>query len=268
MSEEIVYAHIKFQDSDKKEDAQTSDKCGRKVPSAPSHSQHKTILILTLLCLLLLVGLGVLGGIFYTTLETEMIKSNQLQYMNEELQSNVSIQLMHNLNSSKKITNLSAMLQKVATQLCYELYTKEPEHKCKPCPKGSKWYKNTCYSELDEPATWQKSEMLCSAQNGSLLKIKNKSQLEFVKSKRLSDYWLGLPPRKDYIYSEELNEKIFLSTGFERSTYDLSKMYCGYIDQIYVYYAYCTKKKSVMCEETARNVQVENVLNDLPENSI
>lgn len=36
MSEEIVYADLKFQDSDKKEESQKSDKCGRK-GKIPSH---------------------------------------------------------------------------------------------------------------------------------------------------------------------------------------------------------------------------------------
>ncbi|XP_051011408.1 C-type lectin domain family 12 member A [Acomys russatus] len=260
--EEIVYANLKFEDSDKKEKTQKSDKCGGKVPSAPSHSQHKRVLTLTLLCLLLLAGLGVLGGIFYTTLETEMIKSNQLQSIKEELQENISLQMMHNLITSKKIGNLSAMLQNIATQLCRELYGKEPEHKCKPCPKGSEWHKNSCYSQLSGLETWQKSEMLCSARNASLLKIKNKNVLEFIKSKKQRNYWLGLLPRKD---TEMGNEKMFLSEEFERSTYDLSKMYCGHTDGIYVSYANCNQKKRIMCEETASKVQVESVLSHLPE---
>lgn len=268
IDEEIVYIHLKFQDSDKKEKTQKSDKCEEKVSSAPSRSQHKRVLTLTLLCLLLFVGLGVLGGIFYTTLETEMTKSNQLQSIKEELQGNVSLQLVHNLNSSKKIRNLSAMLQNIATQLCRELYRKEPEHKCKPCPKGSEWYKNSCYTQLNVYETWQKSERLCSARNASLLKITNKNVLEFVKFKRLRNYWLGLSPRKDYIDAEILNEKMFLSEEFERSTYDLDKMYCGYMDIIYVYYTYCSQRKQIMCEETASKVQVENVLSHFPEGSM
>nr|XP_048288274.1 C-type lectin domain family 12 member A isoform X2 [Myodes glareolus] len=218
MSEEIVYANLKFQDSDKKENLQTSDKCDEKAPSAPSYSQHKAVLILTVLCLLLLIGLGVLGGLFHTTLETEMIKSNQLQNIREELQENVSLQLMHNINSSKRIRNLSTMLQKAATQLCRELYEKEPEHKCKPCPKGSQWYEDSCYSNLYKYETWKMSEMLCSARNGSLLKIKNRSVLEFIKSKNLQDYWLGLSPRTERPnYYEELNENMFLSAGKKKS---------------------------------------------------
>ncbi|XP_055467001.1 C-type lectin domain family 12 member A isoform X2 [Psammomys obesus] len=228
--------------------------------------KHKPVLILILLCLLLFIGMVVLGGIFYTTLETEMIKLNQLQDIKKELQGNVSLQLMHNLKSSKKIRNLSAMLQNIATQLCRELCKKEPEHKCKPCPKGSEWYKDSCYSQLNGFETWQKSEMLCSARNASLLKIKNKNVLEFIKLKMLRSYWLWLSPRKDYKYPETVNEK-FLSEGFEGSTHDLTRMYCGYIDGMYVYYMLCTDKNRIICEETARKVQVESVLNDLPEGS-
>lgn len=266
MSEEIVYANLKIQDSDKKEETQKSDKCEEKVSSAASHSWQKTILILTLLCLLLFIGVGVLGGIFYTTLETEMLKSSQLQSVKEELQENVSLQLMHNLNNSKKIMNLTAMLQNIATQLCRELINKKPEHKCKPCPKGSEWYKDSCYSLFYQYATWKESVDHCSARNASLLMIKNKDVLEFMKSKSLSDYWLALPPIKEYIYREQLS-KIFLSEGLERSTYDTNGLYCGYTGNTYVYYTYCTEKKKIICEETARKVQVESVLNGLPDSS-
>lgn len=267
MSEEIVYANLKFQDSDKKEETQKSDKCGGKVSSAAAHSQQKTVLILTLLCLLLVTGVGVLGGIFYTTLETEMIKSNQLQSVKEELQENVSLQLIHNLNNSQKIKNLSAMLQNLATQLCRELYNKEPEHKCKPCPKGSEWYKDSCYSQFSQYATWQASAMACSARNASLLKVNNKDTLEFLKSKKLRSYWLGLPPREDSM-QYALSEKMFLPEEFERSTDDINKLYCGYIDRLNVYYTYCTNENKIICEETASKVQVESVLNGLPEDSI
>lgn len=268
MSEEIVYADLKFQDSDKKEESQKSDKCGRKVPSAGSYSQHKIVLILILLCLLLFIGVVALGCIFYTTLETEMIKSNQLQRVKEELQENVSLQLMHNLNNSKKIKNLSAMLQNIATQLCQELSKKEPEHKCKPCPKASEWYKDSCYSRFQKYATWQENVEFCSARNASLLKVENKDELEFIKSKELYNYWLALSPSKIYRTYELLSEKMFLSEGFKRSTYDITKMSCGFIRGEYVYYTNCDEQKHTMCEETAGKVQVESVLSDLPEGSI
>ncbi|XP_021047348.1 C-type lectin domain family 12 member A [Mus pahari] len=264
MSEEIVYANLKIQDSDKKEETQKSDKCGAKVSSAASHSQPKIVWILILLCLLLFIGMGILGGIFYTTLATETIKSNQLQSVKEELQENVSLQLVHNLNNSKKIKTLSAMLQNIATQLCRELYNKEPEHKCKPCPKGSEWYKDSCYSQLSRYATWQESVMVCSARNASLLKLTNKDVLEFIKYKKLRYVWLALSPRKNPI-QYPLSEKIFLSEEFERSTDDIDKMYCGYIGRVNIYYTYCSNQNNIICEETASKVQVESVLSGLPE---
>ena len=44
MSEEIVYANLKIQDPDKKEETQKSDKCGGKVSADASHSQQKNSL--------------------------------------------------------------------------------------------------------------------------------------------------------------------------------------------------------------------------------
>ncbi|XP_028640742.1 C-type lectin domain family 12 member A-like [Grammomys surdaster] len=268
MSEDTVYANLKFQDSDKKEEIQKSDKCEGKGSSAASHSQHKTVMILSLLCLLRFIGMVIIGGIFYATSETEMIKSNQLQSFSEELQRNVSLQLTQNLNNTKKIKNLSAMLQNIATELCRELVNKHPEHKCKPCPKGSQWYKDSCYSEVSGHATWQQSVMFCSSQNASLLKVKNKDVLEFIKSKKLWGYWLALSPRKDHTNYETLSEKMFLSEEFEGSTYDLYTMYCGYIDGVCVYYTKCTDQRRIMCEKPASKVQVESVLNGFPDGSL
>ena len=58
------------------------------------------------------------------TLKTDMEKLNKLQNFKEELQRNVSLQLMQNTNSSQKIRNLSIKLEEIATKLCHELYTK------------------------------------------------------------------------------------------------------------------------------------------------
>lgn len=268
MSEETVYANLKFQDSDKKENIEKFERCGEKEHDGPPHSQHKPVLILTLLCLLLFVGVGVLGAIFYTTLKREMVKVNKLENTKEELQGNLSLQLMHNINCSKKVGNLSITLQMIATKLCRKLYQKEPEHRCKPCPKESKWYKDSCYSPLHGYKTWQTGEMLCSAQNASLLTIKNKSALEFLKSEKLSNYWLGLSPSKRYMDNMKVNEKIFSFVWSGNGTSDLSKMYCGYISGFYVYFDYCSQEKIVMCEKAAEEVKVESVLSEIPEGRV
>ncbi|XP_037704001.1 C-type lectin domain family 12 member A [Choloepus didactylus] len=261
MSEEVTYADIKFQDSGQTKDAPKFDNLERKATPAPSHVWRQTALALTLLCLLLLIGLGVLGSMFYITSKAEMEKSNKLQSIKEELERNVSLQLVSNMNISKKIMNLSTTMQEIATKLCYELYRRQTEHKCKPCPEKWKWHENNCFGLLDEQLTWQESEKLCSAENASLLKIKNQSILEFVKSQYLYGYWLGLSPRKDPTHYENLDETIISANWYIRNTDDLNnKIWCGYIEKPYIYYGYCTSRKKPICEKLANPVKIEDAL--------
>uniref|UniRef100_A0A8C3WAF1 C-type lectin domain family 12 member A n=1 Tax=Catagonus wagneri TaxID=51154 RepID=A0A8C3WAF1_9CETA len=238
MSEEVTYADLKFLDSGKKENIQESGKFGIKVPPAPPKAWRQRALIISLLCFLLLVGLGVLGSI-------HVEKLNKLKNFNEELQRNVSLQLIHIRNSSTKIRNLSITVQEIATKLCHELSIKNTEHKCKPCPKNWMWHEDSCYVQLKFYGTWQKSNVMCSAQNASLLKIKNKNVLKFIKSKRIFSSWLGLSPRKTH-------------TVF--TLVELLHMYCGYIYNTYFYYADCTTTKNIICEKLAYPMKVENVL--------
>ncbi|XP_045870028.1 C-type lectin domain family 12 member A [Meles meles] len=266
MSEEITYADLKFQDSSKKENIHEFDRVGIKAPPVPSDGWRQRALVLTLLCLLLLVGLGVLGSIFYITLKIETGKLNKIQNFKEELQRNVSLQLIHNKNSSKMIRDLSITLQEIATKLCHELYQREPEHKCKPCPKAWMWHEDSCYKLSDHYETWQKSVMFCSAQNASLLTIKNKSVLEFIKSKKLRIYWLGLSneERQSYQY---LDEKIISSNWITRRRNDVNdRMFCGYIDTAYVHYTDCTSTMKFICEKLANPVEVTStLLSEIPD---
>ncbi|XP_024435365.2 C-type lectin domain family 12 member A [Desmodus rotundus] len=262
MSEEVTYADLKFQDSSKIEHMQKFDQVGVKAPPAPSHGWHKRDLALVLLCLLLMTALGVLGGMFHLTSKREMGKFKKLQNFKEELQRNVSLQLMYNMDIFKKIRNISITLQELATKLCYELYRKEPEHKCKPCPKEWMWHEDSCYKLFKNYDTWQNSDMTCSAHNASLLKIKNKSTLEFIKSQELYNYWLGLSPRKGQTDYKNLDESLTSFDWFTRNTSDLSDgTYCGYIINIkYVHYVSCTYKKYSVCEKLANPVKIESTL--------
>ncbi|KAM5334889.1 C-type lectin domain family 12 member A-like isoform 2-T2 [Glossophaga mutica] len=229
MSEEVTYADLKFQDSSKTEHMQKFDQVGIKV---------------------------------HLTSKREMGKLKQLQNFKEELQKNVSLQLMYNTDICKKIRNISTTLQELATKLCYELYRKEPEHKCKPCPKEWMWHEDSCYKLFKNYDTWQKSGMTCSAHNASLLKIKNKSILEFIKSQDLHNYWLGLSPKKVHTRYKTLDETFISSDWFTRNTSDLNdRMYCGFITNIkYVYYTSCTSQKYTVCEKLANPVKVESTL--------
>ncbi|EHA99053.1 C-type lectin domain family 12 member A, partial [Heterocephalus glaber] len=260
MSEEVTYAHLKFSEPRKTENIQEVNRFGTQAPPAASRIWHQTTLTLTLLCLLLLTGLGILGSIFYTTLKIDKGRLNKLQNVKEELQRNISFQLMTNLNRSENIRNLSITLQNLATKLCRELNRKEPGHKCKPCPSSWIWYKNNCYFLTTTLQTWQDSETSCSSQNASLLQIKEKSTLEFVKSQKLYYYWLGLSPRQDYRSSEEVDEHITSSARIKRSTNDINKMYCGYIYATNIFYIRCTEKQKIACEKKANPVKAESIL--------
>ncbi|XP_011920137.1 PREDICTED: C-type lectin domain family 12 member A isoform X1 [Cercocebus atys] len=257
MSEEVTYADLKFQNSSETEKIQEIGKFGEKAPPAPSRVWRPAALFLTVLCLLTLIGLGVLGSMFHITLKTAMKKMSKLQNINEELQRNVSLQLMSNMNSSNKIRNLSTTLQTIATRLCRELYSKEQEHKCKPCPRRWIWHKDSCYFLSDDVRTWQESRMACAAQNASLLKINNKNALEFIKSQSTSyPYWLGLSPEKDYSYGTSVDNIINSSAWVIRNASDLNNIFCGYINRIYVHYDYCIYRKKMICEKMANPVQL------------
>ncbi|XP_045726926.1 C-type lectin domain family 12 member A [Mirounga angustirostris] len=261
MSEEVTYADLKFQDSSKRENIHELDTVGIKAPPAPSHGWRQRLLALTLLCLLLLIGLGVLGSLFYTTLKIEMENLNKLQNFKEELQRNISLQLIHNMNNSKRIMDLSNTLQEIATKLCHELYKREPEHKCNPCPKTWMWHEDSCYILTDNFETWQKSVMFCSAQNASLLTIKNKSVLEFIKSKRLRGYWLGLLAKKKKRIYQNLDETIISSNWLSGNRNDVNDtMYCAYIDTVYISYTDCTSPMNFICEKLADPVKIQSTL--------
>ncbi|XP_075409468.1 C-type lectin domain family 12 member A [Tenrec ecaudatus] len=177
MSEEVTYADIKFQYSSKAENIQE---------------------------------LGNLGNKVCRTLKIEMERWNSLQNQAEELQRNVSLQQMSSNNMSKELMIISTLLQNIITELCHEHVKKQEEHKCKPCPKTWKWHEDTCYGLFDAMETWENSEIKCSSHNASLLKIKSKSVLEFIKSMKLkTQFWLGLLPQEDQNIYIDLDEEIF-----------------------------------------------------------
>ncbi|XP_010606091.1 C-type lectin domain family 12 member A isoform X1 [Fukomys damarensis] len=257
MSEEVIYAHLKFPESRKTENIQELDRFEIKAPPVSSHVWRQIALTLTFLCLLLLIGLGPLGSIFYTTLKRETERLNTLQNVKEELQGNISLLLMTNLNKSENIRNLSITVQNLATKLCRELNRKEPGHKCKPCPNHWLWYKNNCYLFSETRQTWQDSATSCSSQNASLLQIKEKSTLEFVKSQKLYYYWLGLSPRQD---DKNSGENIISSARLKRYMNDINKMFCGYIYATNIFYVPCTERHLLACEKKANPVKAESVL--------
>ncbi|XP_007935420.2 C-type lectin domain family 12 member A-like [Orycteropus afer afer] len=251
MSEEVTYADLNFQYSSKTKNIQESDNLEKKAPSTPSQLWCQMTLALTLLCLLLLIGLGILGSIYYRTMKIQMEKLNNLKNIKYDLQTNISLQ-------QTSIMNLSITLQNMATELCREILKSQKEHKCKPCPENWKWHENTCYGLSDGTETWQNSERICSAQNASLLKIKSQSVLNFIKLQIQSTYWVGLSPQKDNKEWSELDDRILSSDWFTGNVKHLNYgMYCGCIDKAYVHYKYCTSAKKFICEKLANTVKIE-----------
>ncbi|KAM6216268.1 C-type lectin domain family 12 member A-like [Rhynchocyon petersi] len=108
MSEEVTYADLHFQDTSKTENIYEHDSLEKKDPSAPSSVWRPMTLALILLCLLLLIGLGILGIIFHRNSKIEMRK---LQNLKEEFQKNISLQETNNKN----------FLQIIATEFCREI---------------------------------------------------------------------------------------------------------------------------------------------------
>ncbi|XP_006875538.1 PREDICTED: uncharacterized protein LOC102825461 [Chrysochloris asiatica] len=256
---DVTYADLNFPYSSNSEKIKDFDNLKKKEPSTPSWICHRTALALIFLCLLLLIGLGTLGTIFYRTLKIETGKLNKLKSLNEELQRNISLQLMGNRNISNENTILSNTLQNITTELCREILKNQKEHKCKPCPEKWKWHEDSCYGLSDEAQTWQNSERMCSTHNASLLKIKSESVFKFIKSLDLRKmYWVRLSPQKDISLSHKFDESIISKDWFIGNMdhlYDM--MYCRYIDNVYVSYKNCNTKMNFICEKLANAVKIE-----------
>ncbi|XP_001372123.1 C-type lectin domain family 1 member A isoform X1 [Monodelphis domestica] len=149
-------------------------------------------LILLTLCLLLLIGLGVLGLEFFQIIQLSNTQKDILTQKEEKL-GNFSRQLHSLQTQNRKLTDT---LQHLAKKLCRELYNKTGEHRCSPCPKKWKWHKDNCYCFFKESNTWQGCEHFCTAENSTLLKIETQDVLEFVMPHSYSQffysYWTGL----------------------------------------------------------------------------
>ncbi|XP_020857395.1 C-type lectin domain family 1 member A-like [Phascolarctos cinereus] len=157
-----------------------------------SPSWRPVALILLTLCLVLLIGLGVLGLEFFQLSQLSITQRDILTQKEESL-GNLSRQL-HSLQAQNR--KLTDTLQHLAKKLCRELYNKTGEHRCSPCPKKWKWHKDSCYCFSKESNTWQGCEHFCTAENSTLLKIETQDVLEFVMPQSYSQffysYWTGL----------------------------------------------------------------------------
>ncbi|XP_054974423.1 C-type lectin domain family 12 member A [Sorex araneus] len=237
MSEEVTYADLKFQDSNKRDNTVAFEKLEIKV---------------------------------YVTFKQHVEEVNKLQKVKDELQRNVSLQMMNNMSNTMVIRKLSRDLQEMARKLCRELYKKDQEHKCQPCPKRWSWIDDKCYLfNVDTSETWQDSKKKCWNQNATLLTISSKRVLEFLKSqKKINEVWLNLllPEHRASSYPKRL-DSITSSDWFINNADTLNeKIYCGSSDGNYLYFGGCRYKHHFICEKMASPVKIEKVLmNKVPD---
>ncbi|XP_003803428.1 C-type lectin domain family 1 member A [Otolemur garnettii] len=168
--------------------------------SEPGHTEHRTPspawrpvgLTLLTLCLVLLIGLAVLGFLFFQFYQLSNTQQDTISQKEERL-GNLSRQLQSLQAQNRK---LAETLQHVAEKLCRELYNKTGGHRCSPCPEKWKWHGDKCYQFYKESRSWQGCEHFCIAENSTMLKISTQEMLEFAMPQSYSEffysYWTGL----------------------------------------------------------------------------
>ncbi|XP_008695685.1 C-type lectin domain family 1 member A [Ursus americanus] len=158
----------------------------------PSSVWRPVALTLLTLCLVLLIGLLALGLVFFQFYQLSNTQQDSISHKEERL-GNLSRQLQSLQTKHRK---LAETLQRVAENLCRELYNKSGEHRCSPCPEEWKWHGDKCYRFCKESKSWQGCEYFCIAENATMLKINTQEVLEFAMPQSYSEffysYWTGL----------------------------------------------------------------------------
>uniref|UniRef100_A0A8C5LBD9 C-type lectin domain family 1, member a n=1 Tax=Jaculus jaculus TaxID=51337 RepID=A0A8C5LBD9_JACJA len=158
---------------------------GRSDARTPSSAWRPVALTLLTLCLVLLVGLVVLGLLFF-----------QFYHLSNTQQDSISQQEESLRNLSRQLRSLQVQNGELAERLCRELYNRSGEHRCSPCPEKWKWHGDKCYQFYKESKSWQGCEYLCIAENSTMLKINSQEKLDFAMPHSYSEffysYWMGL----------------------------------------------------------------------------
>uniref|UniRef100_A0A384CLI0 C-type lectin domain family 1 member A n=1 Tax=Ursus maritimus TaxID=29073 RepID=A0A384CLI0_URSMA len=142
----------------------------------PSSVWRPVALTLLTLCLVLLIGLLALGLVFFQFYQLSNTQQDSISHKEERL-GNLSRQLQSLQTKHRK---LAETLQRVAENLCRELYNKSGEHRCSPCPEEWKWHGDKCYRFCKESKSWQGCEYFCIAENATMLKINTQEVLGYL----------------------------------------------------------------------------------------
>ncbi|XP_023404885.1 C-type lectin domain family 1 member A isoform X2 [Loxodonta africana] len=233
----------------------------------PEHTEHQapssvwrplTLTVLTL-CLVLLIGLAALGILFFQFYQLSITQQDSISQKEERL-GNLSQQLQSLEAQNRK---LAATLQRMAENLCRELYNKTGEHRCSPCPGKWKWRGDKCYQFYKESRSWQGCEYFCIAENSTMLKINTQEVLEFAMPQSYSEffysYWTGLSRNssgKDWLwmdgthYSSELFDIVIDFTSIRSRD-------CVTILNGKAFSKDCRELRRCACERTAAAVRPE-----------
>ncbi|PKK22262.1 C-type lectin domain family 12 member B-like [Columba livia] len=155
--------------------------------------------------------------------------------------------------------NFSSMLLAIGNQLCLEGETnlKNNGQNCVLCPTNWNWEGgNTCYYYGKEAKSWEQSRQFCSAQNSTLLLIKEAEKLELAKKKNPeSQFLFGLTFRdkqRDWYWEDNT-----ALTKEQKSWTRLDSVfqYCGYFYYHTIYSQRCKQELYYICEKPAIRLQ-------------
>ncbi|XP_004621803.2 C-type lectin domain family 1 member A isoform X1 [Sorex araneus] len=236
----------------------------RRTAETRPHSPAWRPLALTFLalCLALLIGLAVLGFVFFQYYQLSNTQKDIISQKEERL-GNLSRQLQSLQDQNKK---LRESLQRVAEKLCRQLYNKTGEHRCSPCPDTWKWHGDKCYQFSSKSENWQCCDYYCTAANATMLMIHTQQELDFAMPQSYNEffysYWTGLSRGvggKSWLwvdgtsYSPELFEiKIDFSSKRSRD--------CVTILNGKAFSKNCQELRLCACETKATPVKLEELL--------
>ncbi|XP_036108097.1 C-type lectin domain family 1 member A isoform X2 [Molossus molossus] len=226
----------------------------------PSSAWRPVALTLLILFLVLLIGLAILGFMFFQVYQLSKTQKDSMNKL-EERSGNLSQQLQSLQAQNRK---LAETLQQVAEKYCRELYNKTGEHRCSPCSEKWRWHGNKCYQFYTESKSWQDCDYFCIAENSTMLKINTQDVLlamplsynEFFYS-----YWIGL--------SRNGSDKAWLwvdgapyTSELFRIKADLTSLRdrdCATILSGTVFSKNCQELRRCACERRATAVRVERL---------
>ncbi|KYO27090.1 hypothetical protein Y1Q_0018178 [Alligator mississippiensis] len=209
----------------------------QKVRSTLSSTWRVATVTLFTLCLLLVVGLTALAVLFFQVTKDCQEKAEKLKPKEEVLQ-----------------TDFTKKLQEIRESLCLDggKENKNNGVNCRLCPANWQLKSDkSCYYVSEQKDTWEESQTLCSVWNSSLVLVKDKAKLGFLRRQFPNNtYWIGFSFKRDrngWIWED--NTPL---TPAQKNMFALYKEYpCACISSLLAHSTDCNKKNNWICEKAA-----------------